>query len=325
MHNALSILDVGHGNCAVLCRSGRVVVVDAGPKSGLLEFLESLNITHVDLILISHADADHIGGLVGLISSGKFTFNEIRVNSDSLKRSKAWDDLAFELDNIARNGHVNFTPSLTEQESGQYDFEGIGIEILAPSRYLATKGPGGVDRYERKITSNSISSVIKITFDGEPLALFTGDIDDVGLANLAESGNRINAPILVFPHHGGDCGATDLVQFCRTIYNLVQPKIIIFSLGRDKFNNPKPEIVAALKSQSQDLRMMCTQLSRQCATDLPTNEPEYLDATFSLGREGRKCCTGTIVIPFDNPAALLPIQSRHHAFIVENAPSALCL
>ena len=33
---ALTVLDVGHGSCAVLVETGRTVVFDAGPKSGLL-------------------------------------------------------------------------------------------------------------------------------------------------------------------------------------------------------------------------------------------------------------------------------------------------
>jgi hypothetical protein len=36
---SLTVLDVGHGGCAILVEAGRTVVFDAGPKSGLLEFL----------------------------------------------------------------------------------------------------------------------------------------------------------------------------------------------------------------------------------------------------------------------------------------------
>jgi competence protein ComEC len=58
----LTILDVGHGNCAVLEDGQRTVVFDCGPKTGLLEYLTSRTITVLDLVLISHADEDHIAG-----------------------------------------------------------------------------------------------------------------------------------------------------------------------------------------------------------------------------------------------------------------------
>ena len=65
----LAILDVGHGNCAVLTDSKGIVVIDTGPGSALLEYLSEKNIKTIDVVLISHADQDHIGGLIQLLFS----------------------------------------------------------------------------------------------------------------------------------------------------------------------------------------------------------------------------------------------------------------
>ena len=46
---SLAILDVGHGNCAVLRDRRGVVVIDAGPGSSLLEFLTEHKITNIDV------------------------------------------------------------------------------------------------------------------------------------------------------------------------------------------------------------------------------------------------------------------------------------
>ena len=49
----LVILDVGHGNSAVLVDDEQVVVIDADPKSGLLEYLTQNDIKTIDTILLS--------------------------------------------------------------------------------------------------------------------------------------------------------------------------------------------------------------------------------------------------------------------------------
>src|SRR6185436_11845015 len=64
----LTILDVGHGNCAVLRDDRGAVIVDTGVGVTLLEFLEQCGITAIDAVLISHSDSDHVAGLIKLLS-----------------------------------------------------------------------------------------------------------------------------------------------------------------------------------------------------------------------------------------------------------------
>ncbi len=56
LSRSISILDVGHGNGAVLVDDNGVVVIDAGPGSALLEFLRHEGIDRINVLLISHAD-----------------------------------------------------------------------------------------------------------------------------------------------------------------------------------------------------------------------------------------------------------------------------
>ena len=64
----LLILDIGHGNCAILRDTLAVTVIDCGYDGvTLIETLERLGINAVDNVIISHADIDHIGGLVPLV------------------------------------------------------------------------------------------------------------------------------------------------------------------------------------------------------------------------------------------------------------------
>src|SRR5260370_9492084 len=80
----LLILDVGHGNCAVLQDADTTTVIDCPPSSILVEVLERQGIDIVDNILISHSDVDHAGGLPNLLK--KVFIRNVYVNPDADKR-----------------------------------------------------------------------------------------------------------------------------------------------------------------------------------------------------------------------------------------------
>ena len=321
----LTILDVGHGNSAVVADGGCVIVIDAGPKAGLLEYLREQGIERIDAVLLSHADLDHIGGLISLLASGMFQISCVRVNTDSLQGSDIWDDLLYELNRTSNARTLDFRPSLTTADTGAFDCGAIQIEVLGPSGYLAGRRPGNTDRRGRRICTNSVSAVVRLVVSGQPSALLTGDLDEVGLDDLTESGTQASTPVLVFPHHGGRASGTDLASFSRRLCDLVSPRTVVFSTGRGRrYGTPRPEVVAAICDQQSDVRIVCTQLSEHCARSLPRCEPAHLNPVFAKGRECRRCCAGTIIVDLDNPDVVLPSVDEHQAFIAAAAPTALC-
>ncbi len=320
----LVILDIGHGNCAVFTDSKGVVIIDAGPRSGLFEYLSEQQITKIDLVLISHADDDHIAGLIALLASNQVQIDCVRLNSDGKKNSKVWDELAYELSLQSHTKKLDFQPALTINDTGRFDRNEIKIEIVAPTSYLATKSVGSTDRKGRRIDTNSISAVIRLSQNGTPIALFPGDLDEVGLDNLIEHQGNVSAPILVFPHHGGKAGQnTNMVEFTRKACEVFEPETVIFSIGRGKHKTPQPEVVKTIRQCIPNVKIICTQLSEHCATSLPKINPTHLVNVFSGGCEKHKCCAGTIIIDLDSNV-LFPLYSTHQSFIRENAPTALC-
>lgn len=329
LSRSISILDVGHGNGAVLVDDNGVVVIDAGPGSALLEFLRHEGIDRINVLLISHADKDHTEGIIALLTSKEVLIDHIRLNSDALKGSALWDDLLWELNEGHLAGRVDFDVSLTTKNTGEFDQGSVQVEILAPNLYVAAKGPGGIDRHGRTLTTNSASAVIRLVYNGSPIVLFPGDIDDVGLANLEDdlcrSGSDARAPIIVFPHHGGRPGSDDFVGFAKRICHMASPRTVVFSIGRGAYNTPRPEIVMAIRESVVDVRIACTQLSKHCSSDLPSLEPLHLSPKYARGRERKRCCAGTLVIDLtDTGASIRPLASDHLAFINTYAPSALC-
>lgn len=322
----IAILDMGHGNSTVIKDTDRIIIVDAGPGSGLLEFLTEQGVQEINALLISHADQDHIGGVMALLSSGLFRVGIVRVNTDSIKGSKAWDDLLYELDQLGNQDAIDFRPSLTVRDSGEFDLEFFKIQILGPSNYLAGKGPGSTDRDGRRISTNTISTVIRILDQKlDPIVLLPGDIDAIGLDDLVNHEVVASAPILVYPHHGGFSGSPDMVEeFTIRLCRLVRPATVIFSNGRGYFDTPRPEIVSTLRKNVDRVRILCTQLSEHCARNLPQSDPVHLADVYSRGRESHRCCAGSVVIDISLPEPIVPIVKLHQEFVNSVAPTALC-
>lgn len=223
----LCILDVGHGNCTVVDGGdGGAVVVDTATGSALSEFLKEQNIKRIRTIYLSHADEDHIAGLVGLLASNVVQVDRVVVNSDAKKETKVWDDMVYELDSKHRAGHVQFDVGLVSDDGD--DLNDIEIRVLAPSRYLVTKGAGGTDRSGRTISSNSMSAVVRVSVSGRHVAVLPGDIDRVGLDDLVQRVDDAAAPVLVYPHHGGRPGRAAVRPFVEALLDAVAPSVVVF-------------------------------------------------------------------------------------------------
>ena len=74
----LTLLDVGQGLSTVIQTQHHVLIFDTGAKFSeqfnagqavLVPFLKHQNINHIDTLIISHADNDHIGGTESLLST----------------------------------------------------------------------------------------------------------------------------------------------------------------------------------------------------------------------------------------------------------------
>jgi competence protein ComEC len=320
----IAIIDVGHGNSTVIATNGGTVVIDTGRGSALLEFLTQERITKIDHLILSHADQDHIGALAQVLATEKITIGTIHLNTDSAKKSQAWKDLAYELQQNYYRGKIQFKTSLTVGDTGQLNIPGVVFEILAPNQYLSMLGPGSVDRQGRPITSNTISAVIRVLRSEKPIALLLGDLDSTGLDNLRKPRVSATSPVLIFPHHGGLSGGTSLTRFVRNILKTFKPSTIVFSIGRFGYSNPDPEVIAAIRHISPNCRVICTQLSQHCTARLPACDSKHLTEFFSQGREKGLCCGGTIIIDLNRPNQLFPSTKAHRGFIKANIPTGLC-
>ena len=165
-------LDVGQGQALILRTRHHALLYDAGPRSGtfdlgarvVLPSLRKLGVGALDLMLLSHADADHAGGATA-IAKGL-----------PIKR--------------VVGGETEGLPALLGTQpciSGErWTWDGVTFELW--------QWPGA-------ITGNPKSCVLQVQANGERL-LLTGDIDRA--AEQAMLGSPLAVPThwLQAPHHG---------------------------------------------------------------------------------------------------------------------------
>jgi beta-lactamase superfamily II metal-dependent hydrolase len=321
----IAILDVGHGNSAVLKDGENTIIIDCGAKScGLLEFLLKEEINVIDRVYISHADQDHIGGLLGLLATGTFIIREIILNSDSSKGSDLWNDLLYQLDEMREKGEIKFTIGISRSEE-HISCGSINLEIAGPTPYLVGKGVGGLDSISRTINSNSLSASFIVFWRKNSVAYLAGDLDQIGLDDILRHNPVLISDVLVFPHHGGKTGDSDLVRFTETLCDQINPQTIIFSTGRNRYENPRPEIIQAIKKKINGVRISCTQLSKHCMKDIRYKEYDHLADVFSKGREDFFCCSGSFIISLGVRIDHYPNADDHIQFIKSAASNPLCI
>jgi hypothetical protein len=105
----------------------------------------------------------------------------------------------------------------------------------------------------------------------------------------------------------------------------IKPKLIIFSIDRNRFKNPHEEIIDGVVAAVPDTHILCTQLSKQCAGSIPSSEPTHLTSLPARGRTSNSCCGGTISINIDGSKTTYNAGIvLHKEFINNQVPTPIC-
>ena len=175
-HFRFTLLDVGQGLSAVVRTANHVLVFDTGPgyPSGfntgsvvLLPYLEAQGIRHVDKLILSHGDIDHVGGAPDLLR--KVPVGEILTGEPA------------RLDNPL---------AARRCEAGEvWWWDGVRFEVLYP--------PGGA-----MLEGNNASCVLRVYAAGQAV-LLTGDIERSGEEWLLQNvPDKLLNEVVVAAHHG---------------------------------------------------------------------------------------------------------------------------
>ncbi|MFE7180599.1 ComEC/Rec2 family competence protein [Streptomyces erythrochromogenes] len=320
------VLDVGHGNCAILRDGDTCAVIDARSGTLLLSELHRMGIRRIEHVVLSHSDEDHIQGALQLLPHHSFSIGKVWANSDSAKESDLWDELLVLVDHLDSIGRLEAEIGISTAQRDRLGFGRVGITVLHPTPYQIGHGPGKAKGARPRFTTNGLSVVLKVSIDAEPILLLPGDIDSKGMESMLQRFPDIPVHTVVYPHHGGGNGGGSHAGFVKAIGRASNPEMVVFSMGRDRFKNPIPEVVAAFGQEFPLTRIACTQLSAHCHSgDLPIATRDYLGVRAAAGLADGKCCAGTLTITVtEGRVEVQPEPGPHHDWIRGNVRAPMC-
>ncbi len=222
-------LDVGQGDAILVRNESTTLLIDTGPPEGarLLQHLRTRGVGHVDLLVLTHADADHIGGADRLLE--EISVGQLLVGG-SLAGTDVWQAVAEE---------VAWQKTLvsTIRRGAVIDVgEDMRIDVLHPASEFTEEGD---DR-------NDASVVLRIAKE-EVVFLFTGDAEFDAEENMIFSvrPELLDCTVLKAGHHGssGSTGAAFLAAS--------SPDHVVFSCGRNnRYGHPAPAVLKRVSAAS---------------------------------------------------------------------------
>jgi beta-lactamase superfamily II metal-dependent hydrolase len=176
----------------------------------------------VDVLIPTHPDADHIGGLVGVLENFPV---KLAALTGQVHTTQIYERL---LTNI-RDKNVK---ALQVRTGTAIPFDpSVKIEVLAPDDAAVQEGD-----------NNNASIVIKLTYGGTSF-LLTGDAEFPENKAILAHGFDVRSNVLKLGHHGSRTSTNE------DWLKRVQPQLGIISAGKDNsFGHPHPEVIKALEA-----------------------------------------------------------------------------
>ncbi len=228
------VLDVGQGDSIlVVTPGGKTALIDAGePGDGkiILAALKKYGVDHIDLLVATHAHADHIGAADEVIKGtnvGRVLYSGVP------HTTKNYEDFLKAVDEKKID--------LIRAEPGQ-NFElggGAIMRVLAPIQPLF----GKEDLRSGGNEPNANSVVTRLDY-GEFSMLLTGDAEEqTERERLMKSGANIRANVLKVGHHGSKYATSE--EFLKR----GEFKVAVISAGMDnRYGHPSQEVLDRLKA-----------------------------------------------------------------------------
>lgn len=193
------IVDVGHGNCAVVRDGLRSAIVDIPRGKPVIDSLVDNKCQQIEHLLLSHPDEDHIGGAARLLADPDVAIANFWCNPSAIQDTDTYLDLVEQAALREDQRKTRYRSNLNMGAREDLNFERVGIEVLHPD--MRTAGIGQAPRKHKlgEIPSNRMSAVLRVSLAGKPAVLLAADIDDKGFESIVSRGVDMRAPVLVFP------------------------------------------------------------------------------------------------------------------------------
>jgi competence protein ComEC len=230
----IHVLDVGQGDAfAIRTPRNRWLMIDAGPRirdfdageRRVLPFLRARGVSGLEALILTHPDADHIGGAGAIVRA--IPVARIVEPGVAVGKHLYLDLLAA----VEQKGVV----WVRAHEGRAITIDGVELRFLWPDSLSRESGASA---------ANDASVVVHLRY-GSFAALFPGDIPAaVEREIVAREAGRIAAHVLLAGHHGSRTSTSD--QWL----DAVEPELVVISSGRrNRYGHPAPEVLARLAAR----------------------------------------------------------------------------
>ncbi len=214
-------IDVGQGDATLITCGGHAMLIDAGDDTkgtAIQSYLQKQKITRLDYLILTHPDADHIGGAPVVIT--KFNIAKVFV-SNFEKDNETYRKLIQALDEKQ-------IKSLTPKVNSTYTLGSANITILAPGK-----------EYDNP-NDASIALLLK---NGSRSFLFTGDAGEEAEKDILKTNIDISADVYKVGHHGSKYSTS------KDFFEAVDPSYAVISCSADNsYGHPHAQTLNTLRA-----------------------------------------------------------------------------
>lgn len=222
-------INVGQADATLLEATDRdgkksTLLIDTGDwnKTDALDYLHSVGVTAIDVMVGTHPHADHIGQMDKIINA--MPVKEVWMSGDT-SSSAVFQRILQAIDANDINYH--------EPRTGEtFQIGDLAVDILGPASLTGN--------------ANDSSVSMRIVYGGVSF-VFTGDAETKAEQTMVSSGMDLSADVLHLGHHGSDTSTIP------TFFEKVNPKTAIYSAGNNSYGHPSPSVINRVKDANVDL------------------------------------------------------------------------
>ena len=224
---------------ATVDSSGRylTIMIDAGPEGdAAATCLHNAGITHLDLLVLSHAHADHIGGLPAVLDNVSVDEAWLSPNPDPRENTE-WlhDQLAahsIPYEEVVAGTALAFDGTTIRRESIAGDLTVNDDGATAPRDTFATVlWPRVRDTTPGEANAQSLALYLDIAGGVLVLSDLTGDSQDRLARDLRVTEKLTEARTVVVAHHGSADQSSVLAK-------RLHPELALISVGHNSYGHP---------------------------------------------------------------------------------------